>query len=152
MYARSMAFVTPLLCIALAGTVISCGGRGDSAAGEGNTTAGAQTSNVRVTDVTLGRGVGTDRRITDQTTEFRSGDTIYASVVTEGTANSVTLTARWTFEDGQVVDESSRTVSPSGTEVTEFHISNPQGWPRGRYQVEVRVDGSASTTREFEVR
>ena len=34
-----------------------------------------------------------------------AGDTIYASVRTSGAAPSASLTARWTFEDGQIVEE-----------------------------------------------
>ena len=56
------------------------------------------------------------------TDEFRRTDTIYVSVDTEGTAVGAALLARWTYEDGQVVDETTQTISPSGPAITEFHI------------------------------
>lgn len=107
---------------------------------------------VRVTDVTLGRAVGGDRTVTDATETFSPNDTIYASVATSGTTERVTLRARWTFEDGQVVDESSQTLSPGGQERTEFHISKPDGWPEGSYRLEVFVNDQSAHTKEFRVR
>jgi hypothetical protein len=86
----------------------ACRGNADRA---GDTT---RTGGVRVTDVTLGRAIGGDRAVTDATGTFGPNDTIYASVATMGTAERVTLRARWTFEDGQVVDESSQTIAPRG--------------------------------------
>ena len=107
---------------------------------------------LRVTEVDLGRRVGADNRVTEETDDFQPGDTIYASVVTSGTAQSATLTARWTFEDGQVVDESTRTISPTGTAVTEFHISKPSGWPAGEYTLRVLLDGREVQSKDFEVK
>jgi hypothetical protein len=106
---------------------------------------------VRVTDVDLGLGVGPDKRVTDQTDSFRPSETIYVSVKTEGAAPSATLKARWTFQDGRVVQESSQTITPTGTAVTEFHVSNPAGWPKGSYKVEVFLNGSSTETESFKV-
>jgi hypothetical protein len=106
----------------------------------------------RVTDVQLGSGLGPDRRVSAPTTTFTPSDTIYASVASEGTAPGVTLTARWTYEDGQVVSESSQRIAPRGEAATEFHIARPSGWPAGRYQVQILADGSPVSSREFEVR
>ena len=115
-------------------------------------TAGTTGTSVRVTDVTLGRSVGGDKAIADRTETFRPNDTIYASVATDGSASSATLRARWTFEDGQVVDESTRTIAPNNRERTEFHISKPSGWPAGKYKVEVFLDDRSAETKNFEVR
>jgi hypothetical protein len=106
---------------------------------------------VQITDVTLGRAVGADRAVTEATTTFEPNDTIYVSVRTSGTASSATLAARWTFEDGQVVDESSQTIAPTGTEVTEFHVSKPDGWPAGAYEVAISLDGVPVETQSFTV-
>jgi hypothetical protein len=109
-------------------------------------------ASVRVTDVTLGRSVGGDKAITDRAETFQPNDTIYDSVATDGSASSATLRARWTFEDGQVIDESTRTIAPNNRERTEFHISKPSGWPAGKYKVEVFLDNQAAETKNFEVR
>lgn len=106
---------------------------------------------VRVTDVDLGLRVGSDKRVTDQTDSFRPSETVYVSVRTEGTVPSAILKTRWTFQGGQVVQESSQTIAPKGTTVTEFHVSNPKGWPKGSYQVEVFLNGSSVETESFKV-
>jgi hypothetical protein len=140
--------IAVFVCLALVvAAAVAC--RGDREPGATGTTG---TTAVRVTDVTLGRAVGGDKAITDRTETFRANDTIYASVATEGSANSVTLRARWTFEDGQVVDESTRTIAPNTRERTEFHIAKPNGWPAGKYKVEVFLDNRSIESKAFEVR
>ena len=64
----------------------------------------------------------------------------------------MTLTARWTYGDGQVVNESSRAIAPKGPTVTAFHISKPDGWPAGRYKVEITANGAPAGSRDFEVK
>jgi hypothetical protein len=112
--------------------------------------AGAETA-VRVTDVDLGRALGSDKRVTDKTDSFTSAETIYVSVRTEGSASSATLKTRWTYETGQLVQESTRTIAPAGTAVTEFHVAKPDGWPKGSYKVEVFLNGNSVETESFKV-
>jgi hypothetical protein len=109
---------------------------------------------VRITDVGLGRSIDTQGRIAAgaDTDNFARTDTIYVSVNTDGSAAGSRLTARWTFEDGQVVDESSQTISATGPAITEFHISNPGGFPAGRYAVEIQLDGRTVEREEFTIR
>jgi len=135
------------LCLVLLVTVAACrGNRNDSTVGTTGTTA------VRVTDVTLGRAIGGDKTVTDKTDTFRPNDTIYASVVTDGSTASATIRARWTFEDGQVVDESTKTIASTNRETTEFHIAKADGWPEGKYKLEVSVNDQRAETKNFEVR
>jgi hypothetical protein len=135
-----------VFCLTALVAVAACRGGMDRAADT------SRTEGVRVTDVTLGRAIGGDKAITDRTETFRPNDTIYASVRTDGTAERVTLRARWTFEGGQVVDESSRTISPRGEERTEFSISKPDGWPAGKYRLEVFVNDQSAHSKDFQVR
>ena len=134
------------VCLALLMMSAACNRGGADNTGTASNTA------LRVTDVTLGRAVGGDKAITDRTETFQPNDTIYASVATEGSASSATLRARWTFEDGQVVDESTRTIASNNRERTEFHISKPNGWPTGKYKLEVFLDDRSVETKNFEVR
>jgi hypothetical protein len=101
-----------------------------------------------VTDVALGRSIGPDNRVVEEIGDFAPADTIYATVETEGTGSG-TLTARYTFEDGQVIDEGSQSVSGAG--VTEFHVSNPDGWPAGHYEVIISLDGEEVERSGFDV-
>lgn len=106
----------------------------------------------RVQGIELGKSIMADKRVANGSDTFARTDTIYASVVTEGSAPSKTIVARWTFQDGQVVKEETLTISPSGTAATEFHITKPTGWPVGKYQVEILVDGASVGTKDFEVK
>lgn len=111
------------------------------------------TQPLSVSEVDLGKSIDAEMRVSDNddTDDFAPADTIYVSVETTGTATGSTLTARWTYEDGQVVDESSQTISPTGPAVTEFHISKPDGFPAGAYQVEILLNGTSVETKDFDV-
>jgi hypothetical protein len=112
------------------------------------------TDELRVVEVDLGNAIGADKRLTTagETDDFSPTETIYAVVATEGSATGSTLTARWTFEDGQVVDETSQPIAATGPAVTEFHISKADGMPVGKYQVEILLDGRSIEKKDFEVK
>ena len=136
------------LCAVLVLVAAGCGRK----PADTGTTGTTGTMALKVTDVSLGRNIGSDKAISDRTVNFRPDDTIYASVATEGSAVSGTLRARWTFEDGQTVDESTRTLVPTGPERTEFHISKRGGWPVGKYKVEVFLNDQPAIAKSFEVK
>ena len=104
---------------------------------------------LAVNSVNLGKSVGPDKRVTAETTTFAKTDSVFASVATSGDAGG-TLAARWTFQDGQVVDETTQSVG-GGPAVTEFHVSKPSGWPVGNYKVEVMLNGAPAQSKEFRV-
>ena len=106
---------------------------------------------VRVSQIDMGRSLNADKTINDNTDSFKPNDAIYASIATEGSAATATLKARWTYQDGQVVNESTQTITPTGNARTEFHISKPDGWPTGKYKLEAFLNGSSSATKDFEV-
>ncbi|HMJ84883.1 MAG TPA: hypothetical protein VK504_16995 [Vicinamibacterales bacterium] len=106
---------------------------------------------VRVSQIDMGRSLTADKTINDKTDSFKPTDTIYASVATENSAATATLKARWTYQDGQVVNESTQMIAPTGDARTEFHISKPDGWPTGKYKLEVFLNGSSTITRDFAV-
>jgi len=108
-------------------------------------------STVAVADIDLGRAIA-NARVSDKTDDFKTTDTVYASVHTTGSAPAAAVMARWTFEDGQVVDESTQSIAPSGDAYTEFHISKPGGLPKGKYKVEVFLDSKSVGTKDFEVK
>jgi ABC-type oligopeptide transport system substrate-binding subunit len=106
---------------------------------------------VRVSQIDMGRSLNADKTINDNTDSFKPNDAIYASIVTEGSAATATLKARWTYQDGQVVNESTHTITPTGNARTEFHISKPDGWPTGKYKLEAFLNGSSAATKDFDV-
>lgn len=130
-------------------TIVGCKKGADTAS-----TGAATTTNTElaISEIQLGRRLSADKRVTDATTTFSPRDTIYAVALTQGSSPSATATARWTYEDGgQVVKEDSRSIAPSGNEATEFHISKPSGWPKGKYRVTLTVGGSTES-KDFEVK
>jgi hypothetical protein len=112
----------------------------------------ATAGGLKVSTISLGRALAADKTVPDPTDSFRPTDTFYVSVKTEGGASSAKLTARWTFQDGQVVDDSTQSIAPSGPAVTEFHVSKPDGWPVGSYKVEVSLNGASAGSRELKVK
>ena len=106
---------------------------------------------LRVVEIDLGRAIGPDNRVVEPTDEFRITDTIYASVVMLGRANSATLKARWSGESGELIDETVRTVTPVGETIAEFHLVQPAGWQKGKYRVEILLDDATVGQEEFEV-
>jgi hypothetical protein len=115
-------------------------------------TATTTSTEPAISEVQLGKRLSADKRVTDATSTFSPRDTIYAVALTQGSSPSATVTARWTYEDGgQVVKEDSRSIAASGNEATEFHISKPSGWPKGKYRVTLTLGGSTES-KDFEVK
>lgn len=106
---------------------------------------------VSVSSVDLGSAVDSDQKVTTPTSSFGTKDTIYASVATTG-AGTAKLDAKWTYQDGQTVNEESTTINPTGPANTAFHIAKPSGWPTGSYKVEISQDGKSVSTKDFSVK
>src|SRR3546814_1055745 len=94
-----------------------------------------------------------EMRISDWSSDVCSSD-LSVSTNTSDPAASVpgTLKATWTFEDGQVVNEESKSVNLTGAGNTEFHIAKPDGFPAGSYKVEISLDGNVVQSKDFTVK
>lgn len=106
---------------------------------------------VTVTKFDLGNAVGTDMTIAAPSTVFKPTDTIYGAVATTGSAPTVAIKTKWSYQDGSVVNETTQILNPTGPAVTDFHIAKPDGWPVGKYKVEVFVDGKPAGATDFTV-
>lgn len=148
---RGIAAAAALLLLLSVG---ACGKKDNAAVSDTTSLGGTPDSGpIRVSDIELGRRIGPDKKINDQTDDFAGRDTIYVSVSTEGASTGSRLNAKWTFNNKQVVDSSSQSISPTGgTTVTEFHITKATAWPKGKYKVEILLDGVSAGTRDFEVK
>jgi hypothetical protein len=123
--------------------------------GTAGTAAAADTAVSReltVAGVMIGKRIGENKLITEPTFQFAPSDTVYISVSTEGVPDSANLSAKWRFQTGKVVDSSSQTIQPEGRETTEFHVSNPKGFPVGTYNVTVYADGDSVDSKNFAVK
>ncbi len=159
---HTMRIAPASLAAAIVLAVAACGGDGDDVAvrddGTGATATldqpAAAAMNLRVTEVDLGRAMQGDTAVVEDIDDFAPNDTIHAVVRHEGAAQNATITARWTFQDGQVVDERTETISPGGTaaDYTHFLISKSTPWPVGEYTLHILVNGQVVETEDFEVK
>ena len=117
-----------------------------------STSAMATTAAVTVVSVDLGNAVDGSQKVAAPASQFAPKDTIYASVGTSGSASATTVGAKWTYQDGQTVNDSSTSISPTGPAFTAFHISKPDGLPAGHYKVDISLNGSLASSKEFDVK
>jgi len=153
---RAVAIATALI---LAGTLAACKKKDETTLTDttslGTTTAtvAIDTTPVRVSDIQVGKSVGTDKKIGDQMTSFGVRDTMYVAVITDGAAKDAKITTKWTYNGKQVVKELNETVTTTGGEaVTDFHVEKKTAWPKGKYQVEVLLNGVSAGTKDLEVK
>jgi hypothetical protein len=146
-----------LLALALAFGAAACAKKDDAttdnvAGGTVDTSGAITPAAFKVSDVKLGKSLNTDKTIKDNTDDFGVRDTIYASVKTEGSATGATLMARWTFQDGQVVEEQTQTINATGDSITEFHVMKATAWPKGTYKLAIMLNGTEVETEDFEIK
>lgn len=109
---------------------------------------------IAVSGVTAGKAIGADKKVTAPTEVFATGDTMYVSVDTTG-SGTAKLDAKWTYRKGDkvaVVKEDSMTINATGPATNEFHVSKPDGWPAGDYEVEVMLDGKSAGLKKLTVK
>lgn len=111
----------------------------------------AVTTELRVSNVMIGRQIGPGNRITEPTFEFAPQDTVHVSVATQGAGGAGTLSAAWRSQSGEIVQKSSEPVPPAG-ENTEFRLSQPKGLKPGTYKVIVFLGDDSVETKVFVVK
>jgi hypothetical protein len=73
------------------------------------------------------------------------------SIHTQGTASKYTLSSKWLTPSGDTLTEYSQVIATAGQTDTVFSLSKPDGWPKGRYQVELSINGKLLRTVPFTV-
>jgi hypothetical protein len=109
---------------------------------------------ISVSSVTAGSAIGADKKVTVATDSFAPSDTMYLSVDTTG-SGTAKLDAKWTYSKGgnvAVVKDDSMTITTTGPATHEFHVSKPDGWPAGDYEVDVLLDGRAAGSKKLTVK
>lgn len=106
---------------------------------------------LKVDGIETGKGLNADKTIKEDEHDFKVRDTIYVSVKTQG-AGSAKLTAKFTYQDGQTVEESSQDIAPTGEAHHEFHIQKATAWPKGDYKVDVMLNGVSAGTKDFTIK
>ncbi|MGI8496239.1 MAG: hypothetical protein ACR2OG_01465 [Gemmatimonadaceae bacterium] len=158
MHPNSRVTAVRALAVILAVGTVACGKKDSSANGEiAANPAPAPATPARalsVSTIDIGRHIGSDKHISDATDSFGVRDTIYASVITDGAADSAKVQARFTFDNGnKVVKDTTLVIRPSGgTTATEFHIAKATPWPKGSYRLEVFLNGTSAGSKNFSVK
>jgi hypothetical protein len=112
----------------------------------------AVSKELKVAGVMIGKRIGENKLITEPTVQVAPADTVFVSVSTEGMPESAELAAIWRFQTGQTVDSSTQSIKPEGKDNTEFHVSNPKGWPVGTYNVTIYANGDSVDSKNFAVK
>jgi len=149
--ARSLAAAA---LVALAG----CGGGNNGREAQGTETGTAAPADTAVSKdlaiaaVMIGKRIGQGNLITEPTFQFAPKDTVYISVSTTGKPASATLSTKWRFQTGEVLDSSSKAIQPKGEDATEFHYASPKDLRVGTYMVTVYADGDSVDSKAFAVK
>ncbi len=106
---------------------------------------------VQLDDVEIGRALNADKSIKDRADKFQAHDTVYASIVVSGSANSGLVRALWTNERGEKIQDDTRIITPSNNDRVALQAAPPQGWPAGRYKLDVYLDDKLADTETFSV-
>ncbi len=104
----------------------------------------------RVSNVMIGRRIGTGNRMAEPTFQFAPQDTVYVSVATEGTAGPTSLTAAWRSQTGEILQQSTDTLRPG--ENTAFQLSQPKGLRPGTYKVVLFLGDDSADAKVFVVK
>jgi hypothetical protein len=118
----------------------------------------APAATASVASVDLGNAVGPDMKLTAMSATFKPKDTITVSIGTTTSDPAATVAgkigAKWTYLNGtevMVVSEETKDLNLTGTGSTNFQIAKPDGFPVGKYKVEVSLDGAVVQSKDFEV-
>lgn len=113
--------------------------------------AGDGAAAVTLSSVELGSTVDAGNKILASGASFAPKDSIYASVDTSG-SGTATLAAKWSYQDGKVMHEDSKTLNATGPQTTAFMISKPTGFPAGSYKVDISLNGNQVASKDFTVK
>lgn len=107
---------------------------------------------LTVAKLTLGSKLDAKHQVSHPSDSFATDEkNLYAVVDTTGRSDGATLSARWSYlqGDGQLVSNVSQSIATQGPAITSFEVHNPDLWPAGKYQVEISLDGKAVAKKGF---
>jgi hypothetical protein len=132
-------------------------GQAESAAADSAAAAAAaakaeeSSKTLKITHVMIGKRIGEGNRVTEPTFQFAPAETVYVSVGTVGSPDTVALQARWTNQRGELVDSSAKTIQPKGRENTALQAARAKGWTPGAYRITIYADGDSVDSKTFAV-
>jgi hypothetical protein len=114
--------------------------------------AAANSKNLKLEAVMIGRRIGANNLITEPTFQFAPSDTLYLSVATTGSPDSAALAAVVIGQNGKVVDSTSQTIRPKGRTTTALHAAPAKGWTPGTYRITLYNNGDSVDAKTFAVK
>ena len=138
--------------LALLAALAACGGSKEDADHTAMAdTAAAKPVELKVSNVMIGKRIGTGKHVTEPTFQFAPADTVYVSVGTSGSTGADHLTAAWRSQTGEVVQQSSEPI-PAAGENAAFQWSQLKGMKPGTYKVVVFLGNDSADTKVFVVK
>lgn len=105
---------------------------------------------LRVSNVMIGRRIGSGNRVIEPTFEFAPSDTIHVSVATVGPVEGGAVTAAWRSQSGEILEQSS--VPVRSGENTALQLFRREGLRPGTYKVVLFLGRDSVDTKVFLVR
>jgi hypothetical protein len=125
-------------------SAVAATARADSAA------AAAKPKERRVSNVMIGKHIGTNNLVTEPTFQFTPQETVFVSVATEGAEGPGEVTAAWRAQNGEVVQKTTESIE-SGKN-TLFQLTQPKGLKPGTYKVVLYLGADSADTKVFAVK
>lgn len=107
-------------------------------------------STANIKDVTMAR----DAEGKQPTTTFAQDETFYCVVQLANAPDDTTVKAAWTAVEAEGVEPNffiDETELTTGSGSLHFKLSNDNLWPKGRYKVDLYVNGKLARTVDFKV-
>jgi hypothetical protein len=95
---------------------------------------------VRIIGLMIGTGLDKHNEIKNPTSKYKSGDSIFAIVRTDGTGPDATIKVRCKDEAGKVIFEESKKITAKGSAVTPFTLTSEKALSPGSYHLEGLLD------------
>src|SRR5262249_35468321 len=95
--------------------------------------------------------VDSKHKITAATSTFKPKDPIYVSIAGTGQSPQVNLRVQLLSDSGALLADASHYIAPDGAAVSEFQLSNPNGWPPGKYKLQLSVDDTPSKSADITI-
>jgi len=124
----------------------------DSAAKADSLRAEESSKTLKITNVMIGKRLGSGDRVAEPTFQFDPPDTVYVSIGTVGSPDSARFEAHWTNQKGERVDSAATTIKPKGRGNTALRAARAKGWAPGAYRITVYSNGDSVDSKTFAVR
>lgn len=111
----------------------------------------ANSKELKLTAVMIGRQIGTNNLITEPTFQFAPADTVFLSVATVGSPDTAALRAVVIGQNGKAVDSTAQTIKPQGHATTPLRLAPEKGWKPGTYRLTLYNNGDSVDAKTFAV-